>query len=380
MVNLLISLILAYLIGSIPTSYMVAKVFKKKDIRREGSGNVGATNVFRVVGKLPAVFVLLFDVFKGVACVAFLPEIFFNNTIGITMGLGPYKMLLGACVIAGHVWSAFLKLRGGKGVATTAGVLLLLAPKVLIGSLVIWGIVFSVSRVVSVASITAAIFLPVFAIIFNQPIHLVLFAALLCIMATYKHKANIRRLLRGQERKLFLLALLFSFVLAPCGEAQNLYSKFKDTPVIKVCLKEVKSEAEGAYVKASVFRDIFEEVLPKRINISFKAVQNPAEAHVVMTATIKKYSFRKRVMPTFYNAWAIVADITAMKSGGKLVVDYRILDPADGSLLAEFRNFVTNERRPIDDMTGDKAFKHAAAKNINRFLYRAFYKQRKRGF
>ena len=203
MINLLVSLILAYLIGSIPTSFIFTKILRGKDIREHGSGNVGATNVFRVVGKLPALLVLLVDIFKGSFAVFFLPEVFFNNTIGVTMGLEAYRILLGLAVISGHVWSVFLKWRGGKGVATTAGVLLVLAPGVLIGSLLVWFVVFLLFGIVSVASIVSGIFLPVFAIVFHRSIYLVLFCVLLCIMDAYKHKANIRRLVRGEEKKLF---------------------------------------------------------------------------------------------------------------------------------------------------------------------------------
>lgn len=203
MINLLVSLILAYLIGSIPTSFIFGKLLRGVDVRQEGSGNVGATNVFRVVGKVPAIIVLLLDIFKGAMCVAFLPDIFFNNMIGITLGLEFYKILLGASAIAGHVFSVFLKLKGGKGVATTAGVLLVLAPKIFILSMSVWIIVFVIFRIVSVASIVSSMLLPVFAIIFHRSIYLVLFCILLCVMGTYKHKANIRRLIRGEEKKLF---------------------------------------------------------------------------------------------------------------------------------------------------------------------------------
>lgn len=203
MLNLALSLILAYLIGSIPTSFIFAKVLKGTDIRKHGSGNVGATNVFRVVGKLPAVIVLLLDIFKGVFSVLFLSNVFFNNTIGITVGLGVYKILLGACAIAGHAWSVFLKFKGGKGVATTAGVIFVLAPQVLIASFIVWVGVFSVLRIVSVASIISSMFLPIFGIIFGQPLSNILFYVFLCIIGTYKHKSNIRRLVRGEEKRLF---------------------------------------------------------------------------------------------------------------------------------------------------------------------------------
>lgn len=203
MFNLAISLSLAYLIGSIPTSFIFTKVLKKTDIRHHGSGNVGATNVFRVVGKFPAALVLAIDAFKGVAAVMFLSDIFFNNAIGVALGLGLYKILLGASAISGHVWSVFLKFKGGKGVATTAGVLLVLAPNVLLSGLGIWIVIFSIFRIVSIASIIASVFLPVFGIIFGEPLCNVLFYAVLSVMAAHKHKGNIKRLLRGEEKKLF---------------------------------------------------------------------------------------------------------------------------------------------------------------------------------
>lgn len=202
MVNLFVSLACAYLIGAIPTSYIFGKALKGIDIREHGSGNVGATNVFRVVGKTPGIIVLILDALKGVVAVLLLPSIFFNNAIGVNLGLENYKILLGICAISGHVWTVFLKFKGGKGVATTAGVMIALAPKVVAGSVVIWAIIFGVFKIVSVASIIAAIFLPVFALIFHKSIYIVLFCVLICIVGTYKHKANIRRLLRGEEKRL----------------------------------------------------------------------------------------------------------------------------------------------------------------------------------
>ena len=202
MISLLLSLIFAYLIGSIPTSYIFAKVLKKIDIRKHGSGNVGATNVFRTVGKIPGIIVLLIDAAKGVLAVSLLSEVFLSNWTGITLGLEFYKILLGICVISGHVFSVFLKFKGGKGVATTAGVLIALAPGILLACLLVWVIVFAIFRIVSIASITASLFLPIFAIIFYRSFYFVIFCVLLSLASVYKHKANIRRLLRGEEKKL----------------------------------------------------------------------------------------------------------------------------------------------------------------------------------
>lgn len=203
MLNLFASVVLAYLLGSIPTGFIFAKLLKGVDIRRHGSGNVGATNVFRIVGKIPAIIVFALDIIKGVVAVGILPKIFFNNTIGITLGLEPYRIYLGIFAICGHIWSVFLKFKGGKGVATTAGALAALAPQVLAGSAFVWIIVFARFRIVSAASIIASVFLPIFAIVFNRSIHVVIFCALLSAIGTYRHNANIRRLLRGEEKKLF---------------------------------------------------------------------------------------------------------------------------------------------------------------------------------
>ena len=199
---LLLSLICAYLIGSMPTGYIFGKLLKGIDIREHGSGNVGATNVFRTVGKIPGIIALVIDVLKGVVAVLILPEIFFSNFIGVHLGLEFYKILLGIFVISGHVWTVFLKFKGGKGVATTAGVLVAIAPKVFAGSAVVWVVVFSVLKIVSIASIIASMFLPIFALLFQKSIHLVLFCVVLCIVGTYKHKGNIKRLLRGEEKKI----------------------------------------------------------------------------------------------------------------------------------------------------------------------------------
>ena len=203
MIGLILSLGLAYLLGAIPTSYVAAKLLKRIDIREHGSGNAGATNIFRVIGKVPAFIVLFIDVFKGFAAVWFLPEFFLNNFIGVHLGLELYQILIGTFAIAGHVWNPYLKFKGGKGVATTAGVLLALSPGIAAGSFIAWCVVFGILRIVSVASIVAAISLPIFAILFNRSIYLVFFCVILCVIGAYKHKPNIKRLLRGEEKKLF---------------------------------------------------------------------------------------------------------------------------------------------------------------------------------
>lgn len=202
MLNLIISIVLAYLIGSVPTSFIFGKLLKGIDIREHGSGNVGATNVFRVIGKVPAFAVLFIDILKGTIAVIVIPQIFLNNFIGVNLGLEIYKIILGIFAISGHVWSVFLNFKGGKGVATTAGVMIALSPAIVAGSVVIWIIIFSMFRIVSVASIIASIFLPIFGIIFQKSFTLIIFTVVLCIVGTYKHKENIKRLIRGEEKRI----------------------------------------------------------------------------------------------------------------------------------------------------------------------------------
>ena len=178
-------------------------------------------------------------------------------------------------------------------------------------------------------------------------------------------------------RKIFL-SLLLCMALIPSARAANLYSRFKEKPVIKVYLEEVKSEASNPNVDISVFKDTFRKILVKRVNVNFEPVSGKSGADAVVTADIKKYKFKKSVMPMFFSLWAFIADMTAPKSSATLVVDYRVLTPEDGKLLAEFKDFTTVERRPRKHVAGGKDFFYASAKNINRFLYRAFHKQRKK--
>jgi hypothetical protein len=175
-----------------------------------------------------------------------------------------------------------------------------------------------------------------------------------------------------------LLLLLFSFILAPDVSAENLYDRFKDKPEIRLYLKEVTSEVKEGHVNTSAFRDVFREVLPRRVGMKFKEARNPQAADAAVTAKLKKFTFKKDAIPMFFSVWAALADLSAPKSSAFLVVDYEIRHPRDNTLLAEFRAFTTNERRPKEDMRGPKGFRHAANKNINRFIYRAFYKQRRK--
>lgn len=200
---ILIACALSYLIGSIPTAYIFGRMLKGIDIREHGSGNVGATNVFRVLGKGPGIAVLLLDIIKGIIPLVFVPNIF-----GMDVGMGESALpliLIAVAAVAGHNWTIFLKFKGGKGIATTLGVLIglsMLLPSlrlVLSVVLLAWLFVFLTTRFVSLSSMVAAIVLPLVMVFTNQPFELICLGAVFCVFVVLRHKANIQRLLHGRE-------------------------------------------------------------------------------------------------------------------------------------------------------------------------------------
>jgi glycerol-3-phosphate acyltransferase PlsY len=184
-------LVAAYLVGSFPTSYLAGRL-AGVDLRREGSGNLGGTNVYRVLGWKAALPVVVVDISKGLV-----PTWLFPSWDG--HALATLSLAYGLCAIAGHIWPIFLGFRGGKGVATSGGVLLALAPvAVLVGALLWTGVVL-VTRTVSLASLVAATAIPVIAFLLEAPLSTVLFSAGLAALVWYTHRENLARLRRGEE-------------------------------------------------------------------------------------------------------------------------------------------------------------------------------------
>jgi len=179
-------------------------------------------------------------------------------------------------------------------------------------------------------------------------------------------------------KKIIAALLILAFGLTLEASAVNLYSLFKDKPEIKIHLKKVTSEVSAPHVKNSVFKDVFRKVLPERVNTRFRWANNARSGDCVVTAKIKKYVFTKKAMPSLMGRFSLIADLLAPKSAARLVVDYTITNPDGTKILAEFRDFTINARRPRKDMVGKKAFMHAANKSINRFLHRAFDPQTNR--
>lgn len=191
--------VIAYVVGSIPTAYWVGKCKKGIDIRQHGSGNVGATNAFRVMGKLTGLGVLLADVAKGAFSVALLPALL-NSLRASTSAWG--ISLLGMLAIVGHIWTPFLKFKGGKGVATSLGVFLVLDPFSTALAVAVWGLSLALSRYVSVSSILAAVTLPVAMVFQLRPFPIILISSITCLIICYRHKPNLQRLLLGTEKKI----------------------------------------------------------------------------------------------------------------------------------------------------------------------------------
>jgi glycerol-3-phosphate acyltransferase PlsY len=196
----------AYLLGSIPTGYLVAKA-KGIDIQKAGSGNIGATNAMRVLGKPAGIFVMVVDALKG-----FVAVVLISYLIGFWLSQGKrgnyeeeiaYRLpvVAGIFAVLGHNYTCWLKFKGGKGIATTAGVYLALAPVALLIALAIFILSIVVTRYVSVGSIAAAAVLPV-AVWFNRGnLFLEVVTIALCALAIYKHKSNIKRLMAGTESR-----------------------------------------------------------------------------------------------------------------------------------------------------------------------------------
>ena len=204
----IIVIVISYLLGSLPTGFLIGKHLKNIDLRTIGSGSTGATNVLRNVGKWPALFVFIIDVGKGFIAVTIAKELANQGLIDSNQGL--IEVLAGISAISGHIWPIWLKGKGGKAVATGLGMFLALSWKVGLASLGIFLIVLAKSKFVSLSSIAAAILLPIF-MFFNldnssnlgnasHPYFVI--SLIVSLLVVWKHRTNINRLLKGEESKI----------------------------------------------------------------------------------------------------------------------------------------------------------------------------------
>ena len=201
---------LAYLAGSIPFSFLIARAFSGKDVRQEGSGNVGATNVARTAGRGAGVLALLLDLVKGYAVVMIARWVVSQPGWPFPAGTRPWESremwiaLAGLIAVLGHMFPVWLRFHGGKGVATAAGVILALDPRVFAASIIVFAIVVLLSRMVSLGSIVTAAAIPLlFRFIgHDPPFWRIVISIGIALAVILKHHSNIARLAGGTERKL----------------------------------------------------------------------------------------------------------------------------------------------------------------------------------
>jgi len=190
---MILPVILSYLIGSIPFSYLIALLATGKDLRAMGSGNVGATNVMRTTGRIPGIAALLLDVLKGAGCVWLAHALGGDST---TMAVSGFMAMLG------HSFPLFLGFRGGKSVATGGGAFGALVPLAMLSSIGVFGLMLLLFRIVSLSSVVAAASFPLFAWLYGAEKGIVLWGAISATLIIVRHHANIIRLFQGTERKL----------------------------------------------------------------------------------------------------------------------------------------------------------------------------------
>ncbi|MFH1576603.1 MAG: glycerol-3-phosphate 1-O-acyltransferase PlsY [Candidatus Margulisiibacteriota bacterium] len=190
--NILLVMVAAYLLGSIPFGYLIARIWNI-DIRRKGSGNIGATNVFRTIGPLAGSLVFLLDLLKGALPVLLAKQLTANPWLVI---------LVGIATVLGHTYPIFLKFKGGRGAATGLGFLLAVAPDIFIGALILVILIILLTRYVSLASIITSPLVTLAFFLLKRPLPYGLIAALVSVIIILRHIPNIKRLLAGTESRI----------------------------------------------------------------------------------------------------------------------------------------------------------------------------------
>tara|TARA_B100000427_G_scaffold327320_1_gene337801 strand:+ start:34 stop:663 length:630 start_codon:yes stop_codon:yes gene_type:complete len=207
---MLLEIILAFLIGSIPTGYLLNKYFGHGDIRKVGSGNIGATNVLRHSGKLLGLLTLLIDISKGFLAIYFLSYYkpgFIDKFFGLYIS-GEVVSILGSSVVLGHIFSPWLKFKGGKGVATMLGVILFISmdavtiemKNIFFVTIFSWLMIIFFTRYVALGSVISLTIATIYSFFYIQPVFL--FFVLMTLLITYKHKDNFERIINNKEHKI----------------------------------------------------------------------------------------------------------------------------------------------------------------------------------
>ena len=193
MTEYLLTGVIAYLVGSIPSGLILGKLFWHTDLRKYGSHNIGATNAWRTLGKLPGIIVFLADSLKGQAGVL----------LGFSLVGTPLAAVIGGLLaIVGHSFSLFLRFHGGKGVATSLGVLTMLMGNVTLIVFVLWFTIVYMTRYVSLGSVVAGVLTPILAALFAYPMEYIVFTVIAALLVIVRHRENIKRLMNGTENKI----------------------------------------------------------------------------------------------------------------------------------------------------------------------------------
>jgi glycerol-3-phosphate acyltransferase PlsY len=186
-------LIVIYLIAATPTGVILSRLMSNEDVRQKGSGNIGATNVYRVAGKLAGILTLVGDTMKG-----FLPLLAYKSWLSPT----PTQLgLASAIAIVGHCYPVYLKFKGGKGVATALGIFLVLSPQAVLGALAVFVLSVGTTRYISLGSVLAAMSAPLLILLLNHPQPIFLATLFIAMLVVWRHRSNIRRLLDGSENR-----------------------------------------------------------------------------------------------------------------------------------------------------------------------------------
>jgi acyl phosphate:glycerol-3-phosphate acyltransferase len=198
-IKLILTAGISYLMGAVPTAFIFGKALKGIDIRQHGSGNMGATNAFRVLGKVPGTLVLIIDIIKGIIPVVFVAGFLSPGELG--------RVIAAVAAVSGHNWTCFLNFKGGKGIATSFGVLIGITVAIpdirwpVILCVFSWLACFLMTAYISLSSLVAAVVLPVFMVVFSAPLLVTSLCIVFCIFVVLRHRPNIHRLLSGQEPK-----------------------------------------------------------------------------------------------------------------------------------------------------------------------------------
>lgn len=193
MMDYLLTGVIAYLVGSIPSGLILGRLFWHRDLRKYGSHNIGATNAWRTLGKVPGIIVFLADSLKGQAGVL----------LGLSLVGTPLAAVIGGLLaIVGHSFSLFLRFHGGKGVATSLGVLTMLMGNVTLIVFVLWFTIVYMTRYVSLGSVVAGVITPILAALFAYPMEYIVFTVIAALLVIVRHRENIKRLMNGTENKI----------------------------------------------------------------------------------------------------------------------------------------------------------------------------------